>query len=550
MTMTGGSALVIRGNALHLPLPDESVDLIVTSPPYFALRSYRDGDEHYDGQIGSEPTPQAFLEALWACTAEWWRVLKPTGSLFVNLGDKRAGSGGHNNAMGSGGPITLRGQGGPKLQRQAASAHLDRANRSTRRNTPDRYNQAAFGRTKSKMLLPHRYAIGCEDGLADPEGIGWVVRQDQVWHKLNGLPESTGDRTRDQHEYWFHLTKQGRYYSAIDELREATIHPPNGATFGGVNKGVVLNGQGHNTVGSNTYDEVNPLGKLPGSVTAMSSEPLRVPEYLLEWEGGHRLCRPPEAWALCERLYSEGVQPVMARAVDHFAAFPQEWPRRLILGWSPSAICTVCGEGRWPVIESQLMQSGHTNRRNGSGKRDRNEWDANDRGFNGSGYPTGSTAATISGYACACTPFVDVTRLGVSNGAQNKDPRHAAWDGADTGRREVTDRKYLLAGWAPPPDRPSIVLDPFGGTGTTAGVARTLGRIGVSVDLSWDYCRLGAWRIHRSGHFAKSEQRTWAERQGTFDFDAPDDFDYAAHGNECPCRECRPTATVPTGSYL
>lgn len=81
---------LIRGDACHIPLADDSVDLIVTSPPYFALRSYTDGGEHYDGQIGSEATPQAFLEALWAVTRECVRVLKPSGSLWVNLGDRMA----------------------------------------------------------------------------------------------------------------------------------------------------------------------------------------------------------------------------------------------------------------------------------------------------------------------------------------------------------------------------------------------------------------------------------------------------------------------------
>ena len=81
---------LIRGDATSLPLADDSVDLIVTSPPYFALRSYQDGGEHYAGQIGSEDTPQAFLDALWAVTAECRRVLKPSGSMFVNLGDKMA----------------------------------------------------------------------------------------------------------------------------------------------------------------------------------------------------------------------------------------------------------------------------------------------------------------------------------------------------------------------------------------------------------------------------------------------------------------------------
>ena len=69
--MTAG---VLRGDARRLPLPDGCVDLIVTSPPYFGLRSYTDAGEHYDGQIGSEATPRAYLEALWACTAVWMRV--------------------------------------------------------------------------------------------------------------------------------------------------------------------------------------------------------------------------------------------------------------------------------------------------------------------------------------------------------------------------------------------------------------------------------------------------------------------------------------------
>ena len=81
---------LIRGDATALPLADDSVDLCVTSPPYFSLRQYTDGGEAYEGQIGSEATPQEFLEALWAVTAECRRVLKPSGSMWVNLGDKMA----------------------------------------------------------------------------------------------------------------------------------------------------------------------------------------------------------------------------------------------------------------------------------------------------------------------------------------------------------------------------------------------------------------------------------------------------------------------------
>ena len=79
---------IMQGNALALDLPDDSVDLVVTSPPYFGLRSYQDGGEHYAGQIGAEATPAEFVDALIAATREMVRVLKPSGSLWVNLGDK------------------------------------------------------------------------------------------------------------------------------------------------------------------------------------------------------------------------------------------------------------------------------------------------------------------------------------------------------------------------------------------------------------------------------------------------------------------------------
>lgn len=75
--------------------------------------------------------------------------------------------------------------------------------------------------------------------------------------------------------------------------------------------------------------------------------------------------------------------------------------------------------------------------------------------------------------------------------------------------------EYSLEGWTAPPTRPAVVLDIFGGTGTTAGVARALGRIGVSVDLSHDYSRLADYLIHRSGRFAKVVQRTHRDNQGS-----------------------------------
>ena len=82
------SITILRGNALALPLADESVDLVVTSPPYWSLRAYQDNGEAYEGQIGSESTAAEFIDNLIAVTRELVRVLKPSGSIFVNLGDK------------------------------------------------------------------------------------------------------------------------------------------------------------------------------------------------------------------------------------------------------------------------------------------------------------------------------------------------------------------------------------------------------------------------------------------------------------------------------
>lgn len=474
-------AIVLRANALHLPLPDESVDLIVTSPPYFAQRSYKDGGEHFDGQLGSEPQPQEFLEALWTVSKECWRVLKPSGSMFVNLGDKRSGSGGPGTTSGLGVP--------PQGDRTGITGSLGQRGLSSGEERNQRaprsaaYMKAAFGRAKSKQLLPQRYAIGCEDGAADPDGIGWIVRAELIWQKLNGLPESVRDRVRDQHEPFWHLTKDGDYYSAVDELREP--HAPQSLARSQRNR--FAEDRSQDGVGTpntiNPKQACDPMGRLPGSVWPIAGEPLAIPKHL---------------------------------GIDHFAAFPSEWPRRLILGWSPPAICLECGEGRRPVVE--VMQEAY--REGGSTGRPKAQelGGPEGNGWNGEGYPQTASRAQILGYSCACTPFTDHPGSGEphANGAKNV----VAGDvtrGGDLGAagRVGPWREHHLLGWTSPPSRPAVVLDPFGGTGTTAMVARALGRLGISVDLSADYCRLASWRIFESGHAAKAIARTNGERQGT-----------------------------------
>lgn len=182
---TAGSSVAILGDAARLPLADASVDLVVTSPPYYGHRSYSDGGAQYAEQLGTERTPHEFIDALLACTREWVRVLKPTGSIWVNIGDTYASYPGG------------RGDG--------------RIDKNEPRQTHVRgYGLLGGGVTKNKSLMgiPWRYAIRCMDE------IGLILRAEVVWDKTNCKPESVKDRVWRVHETWFHFTVRDRYYAA------------------------------------------------------------------------------------------------------------------------------------------------------------------------------------------------------------------------------------------------------------------------------------------------------------------------------------------------
>jgi DNA modification methylase/transcriptional regulator with XRE-family HTH domain len=456
------TALALRGDARRLPLPDASVDLIVTSPPYFALRSYTDGGQHYAGQIGSEPTPAEYIAALVECTREWVRVLKPSGSIFVNLGDKYSAYGGAHKGHGR----DLEGhtrddhRGGPQ-----ALGYRD----------PDRWGVPA----KSLMLLPERYRIACVDQL------DLIARAVIVWAKPNGLPESVTDRVRRSHEDWVHLTRSPRYFAAVDEIREPHAARTYEQHLIDVRAGLGMSISGHRGASQEGLRQrsstplPNPLGKLPGSVWEVATEPLQVPA---------------------------GVD------VDHFAAFPSEWPRRLILGWSPSGVCTACGEGRRPVgsvpagsaeelggvIKAAREREGMTRAElaESIGCGSNNVWDYEVGGH----LPTGATwdrlSAVLKLEADRARFIAERTYL---SGTQTRGRRDVRVEGRHRTHIRMGDGILVtITGYAcacpepTAPTRPAVVLDPFGGTGTTAHVAAALGRIGITVDLSLDYSRLAA----------------------------------------------------------
>lgn len=162
-------------------LPDNSVQTVVTSPPYWGLRDY--GEKT---QIGLEETPKDFVEQLCVVFDEVWRVLKDDGTLWLNLGDSYAAFR-DSKAI----PDTLRDGDG--------TAVAQASNRN-----PSNLRKAGL-KHKDLVGIPWRVAFALQER-------GWYLRSDIIWHKPNPMPESVTDRPTKSHEYLFLLTKSPKYF--------------------------------------------------------------------------------------------------------------------------------------------------------------------------------------------------------------------------------------------------------------------------------------------------------------------------------------------------
>lgn len=172
-------------------LPDKSVQMCVTSPPYYGLRDYG-----MAGQIGLEETPAEFIERLVKVFREVRRVLSNDGTVWVNMGDTYASIAGGYALGGSAGKYDM-------VSQATRGAVL----RCKRRTPPIGLKQ------KDLMGIPWRLAFALQDD-------GWYLRQDIIWHKPNPMPESTRDRCTKSHEYLFLLSKSPRYYYDQSAIKE------------------------------------------------------------------------------------------------------------------------------------------------------------------------------------------------------------------------------------------------------------------------------------------------------------------------------------------
>ncbi len=221
------------------------------------------------GALGLEPTPELFVAHMVEVFREVRRVLRPDGTLWMNIGDSYAGSwGAQSRGNADNGTSTLEGSNDIARRQIATAARCGSRTgwRGIRTSAPDSKSSSNAG---SFVDGPNRYPV---DGLKPKDLVGvpwmlafalradgWWLRQDIIWSKPNAMPESTKDRCTKAHEYLFLMTKSERYWSDFGAIREpasgwngsrfddgknAEVHPNVGRKRRTVRPGVDTNGGG------------------------------------------------------------------------------------------------------------------------------------------------------------------------------------------------------------------------------------------------------------------------------------------------------------------
>jgi len=184
---------VIEGDVREVlkTLDDESVQCVVTSPPYWGLRDYG-----VDDQLGLEATPEAYVANMVSVFQEVKRVLRKDGTVWLNLGDSYAGGGGISG-----------------VPEDWDSISTNNREKYAQADDPKRNAKKIGLKPKDLVGIPWRVALALQSD-------GWYLRSDIIWNKPNPMPESVTDRPTKSHEYIFLLTKSRKYYYDYEAIKE------------------------------------------------------------------------------------------------------------------------------------------------------------------------------------------------------------------------------------------------------------------------------------------------------------------------------------------
>jgi site-specific DNA-methyltransferase (adenine-specific) len=443
-------------------LPDQSVDMVMTSPPYWGLRAYGTklrvwgGDGHcghewqesksglvhenrnnlrgsqevaagatgtsyirkYDdkiantcvkcgawrGELGLEPTFELYVQHLCAVFDEVWRVLKSGGHCWVNLGDTYGGSNcGYGQTRESSGFQNVVRQGYYPTSKQRPLAS---------RMTP-----------KCLLQIPSRFAI-------EMVSRGWILRNRIIWHKPNCMPSSAKDRFTVDFEDLFFFTRSLKYYfetqyESWTDKREVDVQR---ALFG------------HKRYGGKWREDVG--GALPEA--RIVGNPLR---------GRHKRC----VWTIPPRPFLGA----------HFAVFPEAIVETPIKSGCPELVCRKCGKPMERVVVNRPTYV--------------NELDLRAR-----------AVVRRAGGNQDGQYFGDATKDYAGSGAQNPSEAKRRILKSMMTHREIVGWSDCGCGAG---FRPGVVLDPFSGSGTTCLVAEKLGRSWIGFDLKPEYVEMARRRI-------------------------------------------------------
>ena len=261
-------------------MPDDHFDTIITSPPYYNLRNY-DADK----QIGTEKTVQEYIDKLVTIMDECRDTLKPTGSLWVNIGDT------YNHPSGK-----WESKGEYKVDRPA---------------------QTQLGRG-SRMGVPERFMVAMIDD-------GWILRNHVIWHKPNRKPSSAKDRFTQSYESIFFFTAQSDYYFNMAPVMVPRLHPLSTRHRPDKRQQSTLDGNTdalHKTLTIPKYRADSPDRPSHDPINRHRSHYDKLTGKLM---GDPLLKRPDDVWEIMRGDCGKYYVPT-----GHFAPFPVEIPHKII----------------------------------------------------------------------------------------------------------------------------------------------------------------------------------------------------------------------------